>query len=329
MNHIKEQATAVNNKVESAIKADLDQTLTGCDPLLQEIITYAVFSGGKRIRPFLAILSSRLCGRDDAGLYRLAGGFEYLHVASLIHDDIIDNAQTRRGRKSLVAKYSTSAAILAGDWLLSRSMFIISELCGQKGLAVFCEATEGMVDGEFLQLRCVADPSTSEDQYFQVVRCKTGNLISSTCTIGAIYAGGSPEQQEALYQYGDSIGAAFQVIDDLLDYKGDAEQTGKAVGNDFIEGKITLPLIRTLNQAAGNDKTDLYTLIKGDRTQPEAYKKICDLMEKYDGFGSARKTANQLVQQAEQALELFSSSPDQESLAALHWVAQYILQRNK
>ncbi|PID72509.1 MAG: polyprenyl synthetase [Desulfobulbus propionicus] len=329
MNTIKEQAAAVNTQVESAIRADLEQTLRGCDSLLQEIINYAVFSGGKRIRPFLVTLCSRLCGRDDIELYRLASGFEYLHVASLIHDDIIDNAQTRRGRKSLVAKYSTTAAILAGDWLLSRSMYIIGELCGHQGLAVFCRATEGMVDGEFLQLRCVADPGTTEEQYFQIIRCKTGNLISSTCTIGAIYAGASEKQQEALYQYGDNIGAAFQVIDDLLDYQGDAQQTGKAVGNDFIEGKLTLPLIHTLAQAHGSDKQRIGELINGDRTQTDAYEQLYHLMEKYDGFTSARTTATQLVQQAEQALEIFSSSPDQESLSALHAVAQYILHRNR
>ncbi|MBM9514105.1 polyprenyl synthetase family protein [Desulfogranum marinum] len=327
--NLKKHAAAANIRVESAIQADLSHVLSKCDPLLQEIVKYAVFSGGKRIRPLLAILCSRLCGRDDDDLYRLAAAFEYLHVASLIHDDIIDHAQQRRGKASLVAEYGFSSAILAGDWLLSRSMRLVGKLGGQIGLTVFCQATEGMVDGEFLQLRCVANPEATEKDYFRIIQCKTGNLISSTCEIGALYGGASDDERKALSLFGDKIGTAFQVVDDLLDYQGKARETGKAVGNDFVEGKITLPFIRAYAQADAPHRALLRQLITGDRHSPQAYQQTHKLIASHDGFASAEKTAKALIEDAEQSLQLFHQHPDQESLTVLQALGQYILQRKK
>lgn len=322
-------AAEINIKVEKALREDLEQTLAGCDPLLVELIHYAVFGGGKRVRPLLTVLSSRLCGREDAGLYQLAGAFEYLHVASLIHDDIIDNAPHRRGRASLSAKFGSPSAILAGDWLLSRSMHLIGKLAGQEGLNVFCKATEGMVDGEFLQLRYVADPTVREEDYFAVIRRKTGNLIASTCEIGGIYGGADQEGRLALAGFGDKVGTAFQVVDDLLDYLGDQKTTGKATGNDFQEGKITLPLIRTLAQASLPDQERLRNLIAGDREAEDAYHQVCELMTKYNGFNSARQTAMDLVAEAEESMSCFIPDGDQASLAMLKSLARYILDRKK
>lgn len=322
-------AAAVGRKVEAAMEHDLSSVLNTSDPLLKEIIHYAVFSGGKRIRPLLAILSARLCGRDDPDLYRLATAFEYLHVASLIHDDIIDHAPQRRGRASLVEKYDFASAILAGDWLLSRSMRLVGELSGAEGLAVFCRATEGMVDGEFLQLRCVAAPETTEQEYFRIIECKTGNLIASTCELGALYAGANAQQRQALAVYGDKIGAAFQVIDDLLDYQGNEEETGKAVGNDFVEGKVTLPLIHALQRADAPSRQKIAGLLSGDRTNPSAYNQIVDLIRRFDGFATAEKTAHTLVREAGEALQLFARASDQTSLSILHALSRYVLTRRK
>ncbi|MCI5224703.1 MAG: polyprenyl synthetase family protein, partial [Candidatus Electrothrix sp. AR4] len=260
-------------QVEEAIRLDLDPVLTDNDPLLIEVLRYALFKGGKRLRPVLAIVSSRLCGRDDDTLYLLAAAFEYLHVATLIHDDVIDHAENRRGREAVVKKYGTGAAILAGDWLHARSMRLIGTLTGQRGLDVFCDATQAMVDGEFLQLRYVADSSVTEEQYFAVILRKTARLISSTCEIGALYGNGSPVQAGALATYGEKIGIAFQIVDDLLDYLGEEQATGKQVGNDFAEGKMTLPLIHAVSHAAERDRAELLQGLQGDRRDGTGCKK--------------------------------------------------------
>lgn len=210
-------AAAIGARTETAMRSDLETALTNSDPLLIEVLHYALFNGGKRIRPLLTVLCSRCCGRDDAQLYLLAAAFEYLHVATLAHDDVIDRADQRRGRPSVAARFGTTAAILAGDWLHARSMHLIGRLAGPDGLEIFSTATTAMVNGEFVQLRHIADLNTTEHDYFTIIRQKTSNLIASACSIGALYAGADTKRRDALTTYGDRIGAAFQVVDDLLD----------------------------------------------------------------------------------------------------------------
>ena len=177
-------AAAVGGRVETAMRADLSAALAGADPLLSEVLEYALFSGGKRIRPLLTVLCSRCCGRDDPDLYLLAAAFEYLHVASLIHDDVIDRAEQRRGRATVLARFGMTSAILAGDWLHAQCMNLIGRLAGSEGLDIFCRATTSMVNGEFAQLRLISDTTAGEGPYFAVIRQKTGNLIASTCALG-------------------------------------------------------------------------------------------------------------------------------------------------
>lgn len=314
--------------VEAAMRDDIAEALHNNDPFLVEVIEYALFGGGKRVRPLLAILAARLCGCRDKDLYRIAAAFEYLHVATLVHDDVIDNAPERRGRESVGQKYGMPVAILAGDWLHARSMYLIGHYGGSKSLDVFCRSTAGMVDGEFLQLRYVADFSVTEEQYFNVIHRKTALLIESTCEIGAIYAGADKEHQKALAEYGHKLGKAFQVIDDLLDYQGNASQTGKTVGNDFVEGKMTLPLIRTIASVDGNGKKRITDLLHGDRSINDVAE-ITEIIEAHDGFNSARETAENLVREAVAALDIFSDADNAESLAILTGLAGYVLARDK
>ncbi len=326
---LRKTAAQIARQVEDAMRRDLTHALHGNDPLLAEVLQYALFGGGKRLRPLLVVLSSRICGRHDVDLYLLASAFEYLHVATLIHDDVIDHADQRRGRPSVGSKYGMAAAILAGDWLHARSMHLIGRLTGTRGLDIFCGATAAMVDGEFLQLRHVADIDIDEERYFEVIQRKTGRLIASTCEIGALYAGANGRQQKALARYGAKIGAAFQVVDDLLDYQGDQEATGKKVGNDFIEGKLTLPLLHALLRAGPTERQHLADLITGDRTQPEAYARLYRSVERLGGFTSARSTAEGLVEKAVAELHLFTGCEDRESHALLGGLARFILERNR
>jgi octaprenyl-diphosphate synthase len=323
-------AATVATQVESAMHRDLDSALSHCDPLLVDVLHYALFNGGKRIRPLLTVLCSRCCGRDDEDLYLLAAAFEYLHVATLVHDDVIDRASQRRGKETVAARYGLAAAILAGDWLHARSMHLIGRLAGADGLDIFCRATAAMVNGEFEQLRYIGDILTQEQQYFAVIRQKTGNLIASTCALGALFAGADQARQQALATYGDHIGAAFQVVDDLLDFLGDTSSTGKATGNDFIEGKLTLPLLHALSRANVEDRQAVQALFQGDRTRPEAYQHLTALINRYDGFDSAARTARQCIAQALEALGLFSTTGQEgEHVVLLKELAAYILARQK
>lgn len=316
-------------RVEAAMRADLAEALAGCDPLLVEVIDYGLFGGGKRIRPLLAILAARLCGASDPALYTLAGAFEYLHVATLIHDDVIDQARVRRGREALCRKYGAAPAILAGDWLHARSLYLVGRCAGSEGLSVFCRATTGMVDGEFLQLRHVADWALTEAEYFAIIERKTALLIASTCEIGAIFAGAAAEQRRALADYGNRLGTAFQVIDDLLDYQGDAGNTGKQVGIDFREGKLTLPLLRALAVADDSERAAIAALFAGDRRAESSLDRVRRFIDAHRGFGAARQTAVQLADEAVAALAPFAGREDKESLAMLHALAGYVLARNK
>ncbi len=317
-------------RVEAAIRADLEHALDQCDPLLSEVVHYALFNGGKRIRPLLTILCSRGCGRDDDNLYLLAGAFEYLHVATLIHDDIIDRADQRRGKATVIAHYGITAAILAGDWLHARSMHLVGKMAGSDSLDAFCHATQSMVNGEFEQLRQIANVHASEQQYFKIIRQKTGNLIASTCAIGALYAGADPQQQHALSTYGSHIGEAFQIVDDLLDFQGNTAQTGKQVGNDFAEGKITLPLLYALAHATPEDKQIMEDLIQGDRTQRSAYQDLVANIERYDGFSRAAHTARQLVSQAIEIIKTMTVHENGgQALHLLQMLAAYLLTRKK
>jgi len=327
---LRSTAATVAARVESAMRGDLEAALADCDPLLIEVVHYSLFNGGKRIRPLLTVLCSRCCGRDDDTLYLLAAAFEYLHVATVVHDDVIDRAAQRRGKDTVLTRYGIAAAILAGDWLHARSMHLIGKLTGAEGLEIFCRATASMANGEFEQLRYAGDITTQQHHYFEVIRQKTGNLIASTCALGALFAGADPLRRQALAAYGDNIGAAFQVVDDLLDFQGDFGSTGKKTGNDFVEGKITLPLLHTLDRASAEDRRTIEGLIQGDRTLPEAYQRLVALIDRYDGFTSAAGTARQLVDTAVAALASFTHADGEaQSVPVLRELAHYVLSRNK
>ena len=317
--------------VEHTISADLEALRKEIDPLLYEILQYGLLDGGKRIRPVLTVVSARLCGTVDADIYNLAIAFEYLHAATLFHDDVLDNAEKRRGRPAVRRKFGDSAAILAGDFLHARSMNIIAAMTGRKGLAIFCEATAGMVDGEFRQLRNMLNVELSEEDYFQIISRKTGNLISAACQLGAVYAHASEQQQLALKEYGTSLGYAFQIIDDLLDLQGDAGKTGKNIGNDFIEGKITLPCILSYNIASIADKLEFQKIF----LEPYRQRLLPDfiaLVNAYNGFTAARQKAIELTEKAMSSLEIFDAPNDTSSAVdrdLLKMLADYVISREK
>lgn len=316
-------------KIDTYMRADLDRLGQELDSLLIEVLDYGLFNGGKRIRPLLVVLTARLCGNGGEGAYRLGCAFEYLHAATLFHDDIIDNSATRRGKESVHQKFGIIEAILAGDFLHAHAMACVGKLSGVQGLNIFCKATTGMVDGEFMQLKNAARHNLSELDYHNAIMGKTGMLIAAACEVGALYGGGDAEKRRALRQYGINLGCGFQIVDDLLDYLGDPGKTGKAVGNDLAEGKITLPLIFTINRADKDDRARLLQIINDAELRVQSIGEVCSLIRKYGGFDATKKRAEDAVADGIAGLSIFTGENVQGERAILEGLARYILTREK
>lgn len=317
--------------IDASMRADLGALSGTNDARLVEVLDYGLFNGGKRIRPLLTVKAARLCNpsEDETELYRLGIAFEYLHAATLFHDDIIDQSDTRRGKPCIHQKFGLIEAILTGDFLHAHSMAIIGELAGQRGLEVFCKATKGMVDGEFMQLRNAEKHNLSELDYYNAIMGKTGLLISAACEVGGIYGDGDHEQVYALKNYGEKLGCAFQIVDDLLDYLGDSEKTGKKVGNDLKEGKMTLPLIAAVNNAGQTDRERLLAILNQPELRETGFAEVSGLIDKYDGFTFAKKMANKAVAEALEGLQLFSSPEVVAEKHFLEELAQFVVSREK
>ncbi len=310
--------------------------------LLSEVIHYALFNGGKRIRPLLTVLCAGLCviekipegfGTEEdlqapEDLYRLAAVFEYLHGASLLHDDVIDHAEMRRGKPAANTVFGVTPVILAGDFLHARAMTLAGEIGGIRIQAAIGGAITDMIEAEFLQMQIVGEKRLSEENYFAVLRGKTASLIGTACEVGGLFGQGGDEKQcAALRLYGDALGLAFQVVDDLLDYLGDEKKTGKAVGNDFLEGKMTLPLIHAINNAQGEDRAFLLDLFDQEKNKRAArFDDVRMMIEKYQGFSYAREMAETLVETAVEALDIFLDSRTRQILTGL---SRYVLTRRK
>jgi octaprenyl-diphosphate synthase len=321
--------SAQTRHIEELIRADIDNWAKTCEPILAEICAYGLLSAGKRIRPVLAVLSARLCGGEQPWLYAMAVGFEYLHTATLFHDDIIDGAKSRRGQIPVAGKYGVNATILAGDYLHTVAIAHISKYCGDAGVTALSRATRAMVSGEFTQQRLIGDIDQSEADYFSVITAKTAVLLGASCEIGALAAGATAKKSEALYRYGLTLGRAYQIIDDILDYIGTSGKTGKVVGNDLAEGKITLPLLRAYERANRHDKDKLRGIVASPDRRRRDFAEVVRILNDYDGFGAARQAAAREVDRARAALRECEVGADSESLAMLTELCEFILTRQK
>ena len=318
--------------VEQTMQSDL-QNLAGrgmIPPSLVGLLEYALFNGGKRIRPLLCILAADLCSNKHKDIYPLAVAFEYLHVATLLHDDVIDHADTRRGRPAANTVFGLTPAILAGDFLHARSMFLIGTLGGVKSLELICGATEAMVAGEFLQLANARNFNQSEKDYFSVINGKTALFVGAVCMTGGIFAGASAREIAALNTYGSNLGKAFQIRDDLLDYLGDPAKTGKTVGNDFCEGKMTLPLIHAMQTAEKNDSAYILGLLKGEKSERSAkLGEVKEIIARCGGFEYGRQASERLIGAAIAGLDVFSAQGHEQTTGILAGLARYAIHRDK
>lgn len=217
--------------------------------LIRQVAEYIISSGGKRLRPALLILVAGACGYRGSAHHLLAAVVEFIHTATLLHDDVVDESKMRRGQATANAAFGNAASVLVGDFLYSRAFQMMVEVQNMRVMEVLADATNTIAEGEVLQLLSIHNVNTSEDDYLRVVRSKTAKLFEAAGRLGAIISGVSPDLEEALAAYGTHIGTAFQLVDDILDYSGELEKTGKNIGDDLAEGKVTLPLIFAMRHA--------------------------------------------------------------------------------
>ena len=294
-------------------------------PLIRQVSTYILGAGGKRFRPLLHLLSARLCGcREHNTEYILGSVVEYIHTSSLLHDDVVDEARMRRGRSSANSLWGNQASILVGDYLYSKALYHAVRIQNQRIMDVLSETTTTMSEGEVLQLMHVQNADLGEADYFRLVECKTGVLITAACRLGAIISKAPLSQEDALTAYGKKLGLSFQITDDTLDYAADQNQLGKVLGKDLEEGKVTLPLIYLMRRANDGEKDHLKNILNADAVGENDLEYTLGLMAKYGTVHEALAVARALSDEAKSFLMVF---PDSMPRRALMTLADYVVQR--
>jgi octaprenyl-diphosphate synthase len=299
------------------INDELKGSLNTRVALLENMAEYSLFGEGKRVRPLLFVLSAQLCGSQQDNLYHLSTIFEYLHTASLLHDDVLDNADTRRKKPSARQVWGNPAAILGGDFLYSKASALAVEWNSLKALRVLTAMVTRMVEGQLIELSQTHNWHITKDQYLEIIVAKTAVLMSAACSCGAIVAGADQEALERLNDYGLGVGIAFQLIDDVLDYTSCEEAFGKPVGKDLREGKVTLPLIYAISQLGSKEVERLQALFKSGKVSDEDYARLITMVRELGVVQKIKDEAVEYTQKAVELLDPFPPSPAKEELIAL------------
>ena len=307
-------------EIEAALETNLDPYLD----LVRDTAGHLLFSGGKRLRPLLTVISARICGCDEPQNIRFATIFEYLHAATLLHDDLVDGALLRRGKQAAHRLFGNETAVLTGDFLLARALSIAADTENVEVIRIIGNITEQMSQGEIQQLINKGRTDLSETEYLEVIRRKTAILIEGACHVGALVAQGTAPETNALKCFGSRIGLAFQMADDLLDYTSDAALLGKPVGTDLKEGKLTLPVIVSLKAAGAKDRGRMLDIIRSKSFSDADFNEFKALLHQYGGISHTRQRAAEFVSEAKSALLVFAPSPDRE---LLDLIAEYTLLR--
>ncbi|AUL34300.1 octaprenyl diphosphate synthase [Bordetella holmesii] len=294
-----------------AVDAVIRERLNSDVVLIRTIGDYIIGAGGKRMRPAMVLMVARALGYQGMHHQLLAAVVEFIHTATLLHDDVVDESDLRRGRQTANAVFGNAASVLVGDYLYSRSFEMMVGAGSMRIMQILSEATTVIAEGEVLQLLNVHDPDVSEERYLQVVRYKTAKLFEAAAQVGAVLAGATPEQESAAAAYGRHVGTAFQLIDDVLDYTGDAVALGKNVGDDLREGKPTLPLIRVM-EVGTPAQQDL--IRKAIETGDADFAAVALAIQETDALAHARQAAEAEAQKARDALSVYPVSIYQNSL---------------
>ncbi len=292
-------------------------------PRIPEVTAHLVEAGGKRLRPMLTLASAKLCGYDGPYHVHLAATVEFIHTATLLHDDVVDESERRRGRPTANLLWDNKSSVLVGDYLFARSFQLMTETGNLRVLRILSDAAATIAEGEVLQLTAAQDLSTTEDIYLQVVRGKTAALFSAATEVGGVIAGRPEEEVRALFDYGDALGIAFQIVDDLLDYWG-GDATGKNVGDDFRERKLTLPLIKAFAKADDTEKAFWKRVIeKGDQRDGD----LEEALRLLDRHGALEETRQEAFAWAERAKTAMQTLPASDLRDLLIDLSDYVVSR--
>jgi octaprenyl-diphosphate synthase len=314
--HIQKELTAFEDLFKNAVKSNV--------PLLDRILKYVVKTKGKQLRPMFVILSAKLCGEVNEKTYRAASLVELLHTATLVHDDVVDEATHRRGYFSVYALWKNKASVLVGDYLLAKGLMLSLDNKDFNTLHILSDAVSKMSEGELLQLEKSRLLNITEDDYFSIIRNKTASLLASACAAGAESSNNNPDVVEKMKMFGEYTGIAFQIKDDLFDYGMD--DVGKPTGNDIKEKKLTLPLIYTLKNVDTSKRRALKYMLKNSNRRKESVQQIIKEVETSGGIEYAIGKMNEFKSKA---LEILNQFPPSEARESLESLVRYTTERKR
>lgn len=314
--HLAQDLAAVNKLIHARMASENA-------PRIPEVTAHLVDAGGKRLRPMLTLAAARLCGYDGPFHIHLAATVEFIHTATLLHDDVVDESGQRRGRPTANLLWDNKSSVLVGDYLFARSFQLMTETGSLRVLDILANASATIAEGEVLQLTAAQDLATDEDIYLRIVRGKTAALFSAATQVGGVISGADEKKCSALYDYGDALGICFQIVDDLLDYQG-SDAIGKNIGDDFRERKLTLPVIKAIAKADAKERAFWERVIEKGRQEDGDLDTALELLRKHGALDEARADALDWADKAKAALK---NLPDHEIREMLRDIADYVVAR--
>ncbi len=315
---IKQRVLPDLQTVDAAIRARLTTDVV----LVNQVAEYIIQSGGKRVRPLVTVLAGRACNVSGSKLAAAAAIVEFVHTATLLHDDVVDESNLRRGHETANAVWGNQASVLVGDYLYSRAFEMMVDLNHMRIMDVMASATNKIAEGEVLQLMNANDPETTEADYMEVIYRKTAKLFEAGTQIAAIIANASAEHEQALKQYGKHLGIAFQLVDDVLDYRANREELGKNLGDDLAEGKPTLPLIHALKHGNSSQQQLIRHAIEHGGIES-----LSEITAAIESTGGLQYTAQRARQEADLAIQSLTALPDSDFVRALDELAEFAVSR--
>lgn len=300
-------SSSITNDLLLRLNEEISVQLVSQVPLVGEVARYTIDSGGKRLRPILVLLSAASLGYEERRAVQLAVAIEFVHTATLLHDDVVDSSAVRRGMPTANERFGNAAAVLVGDFLYSRAFQIMVDVGESDVFRIMADATNAISEGEVLQLANVQNCKLTVGSYFEMIRAKTSRLFDAAAMLGGIVSGGSKEIVTDLGRYGTHVGTAFQIVDDILDYDGAESEIGKKPGDDLGEGKVTLPVIHALEHGSRGDVKVIQEAILADGASGLA--SVVDIFRKLGSLDYSRELAKKEIASAEQSISSLPESP--------------------